>query len=77
MIVMEKEKKCPECGCREIVQSSFGADSKIYPINIIFKPGKGSEVIAEVCAKCGHILNMKVLNPEKLRWSFITLLFNT
>jgi len=67
MNVMEKEKKCPECGCVEIEQATFGVDSKLYPINIIFKPGKGSEVIAEVCTKCGHILNTRVTKPEKFR----------
>ncbi|MBI6874521.1 transcription initiation factor TFIIIB [Clostridium aciditolerans] len=64
---MEQEKKCPECSCTEFAQGTFGADSKLFPINIIFKPGKGSEVLAEICTKCGYILNMRVSKPEKFK----------
>lgn len=64
---MEQERKCPECGCTEFAQGTFGVDSKLLPLDIIFKPGKGSEVIAEICIKCGHILSMRVLKPEKFK----------
>ncbi|NMM64185.1 transcription initiation factor TFIIIB [Clostridium sp. P21] len=64
---MDEERKCPECGGTEFAQGTFGAEPKLLPINIIFKPGKGSEVFAEICTKCGHILNMRVSKPEKFK----------
>lgn len=64
---MENKKTCTECGCIEIAYGIFAADCKLIPVNIIFKPGRGSEVIAEVCTKCGNILNMRVAKPEKLK----------
>jgi hypothetical protein len=35
------------------------------PLKGIFKTG--SEVIADICTECGHILSMRVKNPEKFK----------
>ncbi|MBZ9685249.1 transcription initiation factor TFIIIB [Clostridium estertheticum] len=64
---MEREKKCPECGCEKIAQAKLDINAKLYPIDAFFKIMNGSEVNAEVCTKCGYILNMRVLTPEKFK----------
>jgi len=64
---MEREKKCPECGCEKIAQAKLDINAKLYPIHAFFKIMNGSEVSAEVCTKCGYILNMKALSPEKFK----------
>jgi predicted nucleic-acid-binding Zn-ribbon protein len=65
--LMEQEKNCPECGCKEIVQARLDNNAKLYPLDALFKIMNGSEVIAEVCTKCGYILNMRALKPEKFK----------
>jgi hypothetical protein len=37
----------------------------MFPLKGIFKTG--SEVIADICTKCGYILSMRVKNPEKFK----------
>ncbi|MGL5379224.1 transcription initiation factor TFIIIB [Clostridium sp.] len=62
---MEDSNKCPICGCEEIGKGKQYAQGSMFPINGIFKTG--SQVIADICTKCGHILSMKVVNPEKFK----------
>ncbi|MGH4121369.1 MAG: transcription initiation factor TFIIIB [Clostridium sp.] len=64
---MEVEKKCPECGCKKIAQAKLDINAKLYPIDALLKIMNGSQVSAEVCTKCGYILNMRALAPEKLK----------
>lgn len=37
----------------------------MYPINAKLYIG-GSEIIADVCSKCGYIISARVKNPEKI-----------
>ncbi|WP_291635198.1 transcription initiation factor TFIIIB [Clostridium sp.] len=64
---MERQKKCPECGCEKIAQTKLDINAKLYPVAAFFKIMKGSEVSAEVCTKCGLIINMRAQTPEKLK----------
>lgn len=59
------EKLCPVCGSNKIGLGRHTAQGAMYPIGKIF--ASGSEVIAEICTDCGHILSMKVKHPEKFR----------
>ncbi len=58
----QKKMKCPECGCIKIGKGKFEGAGKLYPIDKFFSTG--SEVIVEVCTKCGNILKMKALEFE-------------
>jgi predicted nucleic-acid-binding Zn-ribbon protein len=62
---MEDGKKCPICGCEEIGKGRHYAQGSMFPLKGIFKTG--SEVIADICTKCGYILSMRVKNPEKFK----------
>ena len=62
---MEDIKKCPICGCEEIGQGKQNYQGSMLPMNNIFS--RGSVVIADICTKCGHILSMRVKNPEKFK----------
>lgn len=64
---MDYEKECPECGCKKIAQAKLDVNAKLYPIDALFKIMNGSAVVVELCTKCGYILNMRALNPEKFR----------
>lgn len=64
---MEQRKECPECGCKKIAQAKLDISVKLYPVDALFKIMNGSEVIVEVCTKCGYILNMRALKPEKFK----------
>lgn len=59
------EKLCPICGSNKIGLGKHTAQGRMYPIDKVFS--SGSEVIAEICTECGHILSMKVKQPEKFR----------
>lgn len=61
----EKKIKCPQCGCTEIGKGKFEGRAKLYPIDTFFS--MGSEVVADVCTKCGYILGMKALECEKFK----------
>lgn len=60
---MENNKKCPICGCEEIGEGIQCAQGSMFPVKGIF----GSQVIAQICTKCGYILSMRVKNPEKFK----------
>lgn len=64
---MDYEKKCPKCGCKEIAKAKLDINAKLYPVNALFKVTNGSEVVVELCTKCGYILNMRALKPEKFK----------
>ena len=60
---MKDSKKCPVCGCEEIGEGRQYAQGSMFPVKGLF----GSQVIADICTKCGHILSMRVKNPEKFK----------
>ena len=62
---MSDKNECPICGCSEIGQGKHIAQGKMMPINTVFT--SGSVVIADICTNCGHILSMRVENPEKFK----------
>jgi len=62
---MSEKKECPICGCIEIGQGKHISQGKLMPLNKVLT--SGSEVIAEICTNCGHILSMRVVNPEKFK----------
>lgn len=62
---MQKNIVCPMCGCNEIGKGKQYAQGKMFPIDEVFSAG--SEIIAEICTKCGYILSMRVTKPEKFK----------
>lgn len=62
---MSEHSECPVCGSKEIGKGKQYAQGKMFPINNLLSAG--SEVIADICTNCGHILSMKVKKPEKFR----------
>jgi heterodisulfide reductase subunit B len=62
---MSDKKECPICGCSHIGLGKHVAQGKMMPLNKILT--SGSEVIADICTNCGHILSMRVVNPEKFK----------
>ncbi|EKN41478.1 hypothetical protein CFSAN001627_13008 [Clostridium botulinum CFSAN001627] len=59
---MENNKKCPICGCEEIGEGKL--ESYMAPTDGSWL---SSEIIADICTKCGYILAMRVENPEKFK----------
>ncbi|KGM99658.1 hypothetical protein IRP63_02615 [Clostridium botulinum] len=57
------QKQCPKCNCKEIKQGVFEPNAKLIAMGSILTMGNTTDVIAEVCPKCGHILELKVGNP--------------
>lgn len=62
---MSDLKECPICGSRDIGKGTIGARARMMPENKILT--MGSEISAEICTNCGHILSMRVVNPEKFK----------
>ena len=62
---MTNNKECPVCGSKEIGKGKQSWQGKMFPIDDIFS--SGSEIIAEICTECGHILSMSVAKPEKFK----------
>ncbi|MCQ4935184.1 MULTISPECIES: transcription initiation factor TFIIIB [Anaerotignum] len=62
---MKNNKECPICGCNEIGEGLFSGYATMKPTNKFF--ALGSNVIADVCTKCGHILSFRVAEPEKFK----------
>lgn len=62
---MLDNKLCPICGSSEIGQGKQTAQGKMMPVDNALS--FGSVVIADICTNCGHILSMKVVNPEKFK----------
>lgn len=63
---MRENNVCPKCGCREIGQGMQMGHGKMFPIDRLFM-SLGSNVIADICTKCGYIIEMKVEKPHKFR----------
>ncbi|HDR7719926.1 hypothetical protein VSY18_29895 (plasmid) [Bacillus albus] len=57
-------KKCPNCGSREIGQDFLNAQSCLRFISRNNLFNEFSRVIADVCMECGNILSMKAEHPE-------------
>ncbi|GAB6486138.1 TPA: hypothetical protein QCV71_005942 [Bacillus cereus] len=57
-------KKCPNCGFREIRQDLLDVQEclKLISMNNLFN--QFSSVIADVCTECGNILSMKAEHPD-------------
>ncbi|MGH4052523.1 MAG: transcription initiation factor TFIIIB [Clostridium sp.] len=62
---MENNNGCPICGCKEIGKGKQSAQGKMFPIDKIFS--SGSQIVADICTKCGYILSTRVTNPEKFK----------
>jgi predicted RNA-binding Zn-ribbon protein involved in translation (DUF1610 family) len=62
---METNKECPICGSKEIGKGKLSGYAKMMPVNRLFTTG--SEVVADICTKCGHILSLNVTNPKKFK----------
>ncbi|MTI49317.1 transcription initiation factor TFIIIB [Sporosalibacterium faouarense] len=62
---MERNKECPECGCKEISKGKLSGYASMMPAYKTLS--MGSAIIADICTNCGHILSMKVTRPEKFR----------
>lgn len=62
---MEYDKKCPICGSTEIGEGKQTGEGIMVPLEGFFKTG--SEVLADICTDCGHILSMRVKNPKKFK----------
>jgi len=63
---MESNKKCSICGCKEIGEGKLSGYANMRSTNKVFTTG--SEVIAYICTKCGHILSMRVKEPDRFKW---------
>lgn len=59
----EENKECPICGCTEIGEGILSGYATMRPANKYLS--FGSNVLADVCTKCGHILSFRVADPEK------------
>ena len=57
-------KKCPNCGFREIRQDSLDVQACLRLISTNNLLNQFSSVIADVCTECGNILFMKAEHPE-------------
>ena len=62
---MERTKECPICGCKDIGEGTLSGHANMRPTNKFFSIG--SEVLADVCTKCGHIFSLRVTKPEKFK----------
>jgi predicted Zn-ribbon and HTH transcriptional regulator len=56
-------KVCPKCKSTELGEGILTGHASLMPKGKIFS--MGSSILATVCTKCGHIVEMKVKDPEK------------
>lgn len=59
--------KCPMCGCEKIKKGKVHGMAAVLPVrsrNGMF----GSAIILSFCAECGEVLDIKVANPEKVKY---------
>lgn len=61
--MFEYSRVCPKCNGNQFGEGTLSGDAAMMPIGKIFT--MGSIIIATVCTTCGHIIEMKVENPEK------------
>lgn len=57
--------KCPVCGSTAIGKGKLSGYASMQPADKFFS--MGSEIIAEICTECGHVISLKVQNPEKFK----------
>lgn len=63
--MMEKNKECPECGCKAIGKGKLSGYATMMPVDKTFSTG--SAIISDICTNCGYILCMRVVKPEKFK----------
>jgi ribosomal protein L40E len=56
-------KVCPKCNSTELGEGILSGEQSLRPKGKIFT--MGSPILATVCTKCGHIIELKVEDPEK------------
>lgn len=56
-------KVCPKCNSTELGEGILSGYAALMPKGKIFT--SGSTILATVCTRCGHIVEMKVKDPEK------------
>jgi ribosomal protein L40E len=56
-------KVCPKCNSTELGEGILNGEQSLRPKGKIFT--MGSPILATVCTKCGHIIELKVEDPEK------------
>lgn len=59
----ENFKKCPYCNSEKIGYGFQTNHAKMIPLDRTIS-SKSSDILAEICCQCGHILSLKVENPE-------------
>ena len=61
--MFENGKVCPKCNSTELGEGILSEEQSLRPKGKIFT--MGSPIIATVCTRCGHIVEMKVKHPQK------------
>jgi len=61
--MFDYEKVCPKCNSTQLGEGILSGYAALMPKGKIFTTG--STILATVCTKCGHIIEMKVKDPEK------------
>lgn len=56
-------KLCPKCNSTEFGEGVLMGHAALMPKGTVFS--MGSTITATVCTRCGHILEMKVKEPQK------------
>ncbi len=60
-------KKCTMCGCEKIKKGKIHGMAAVVPL--YYRTGMfGSALIVSFCSKCGEVLDMKVANPDKVKY---------
>lgn len=54
---------CPKCNSTELGEGILTGHAALMPKGKVFS--MGSPILATVCTRCGHIVDMKVKDPEK------------
>jgi hypothetical protein len=62
-----EQKKCPECGSKNIGKGKFMYEAKVQPIGKEKFFTSGSDVLVDICTICGLIITLRVENPEKFK----------
>ena len=58
-------KVCPKCNSTELGEGVLSGYAAMMPKGKILT--SGSAILATVCTKCGHIIEMKVKDPQKFK----------
>lgn len=59
--------KCTMCGSEKIKKGKIHGMAAVMPLNS--RTGMfGSALIVSFCSECGEVLDMKVANPEKVKY---------